>query len=293
VSSAPGTLGILNPQDGFKRFALDRYAPGPELLPFVENYWSVRWNLPDAAPFEQEILPHPCVNLAFEAERSAVHGPGTRRFVAHLSGQGRVLGVKFKAAGFLPFAGVPLTEIVDRVLPIDEALGRHAERVSALIASVLADDDAVRNIALIEAFLLEGAPRLDEDFALVERLVALTRSDRAICRAEQLARVASLSVRSLHRLFERHVGVGPKWIICRSRVQEAAERVASGNKVDWAALAQELGYHDQSHLVRDFKDQVGLTPAAYASRCEAATHARAQHAAALTDTTEPGAARLP
>jgi AraC-like DNA-binding protein len=273
VSSTPSTLGILNPHDGFSRFALERYAPGPALAPFLDGYWSVRWDLRNEPPFEQEILPHPCVNLAFELERSAVHGPGTRRFVAHLSGAGRVLGVKFKAAGFLPFTRLPLTALVDRVLPIDEAFGRDKSRVQALIDSVLEGQDPLRNIALIEAFLSESEPLRDADFELVEQLVALARADRAIRRAEQLARVASLSVRSLHRIFERHVGVGPKWIICRSRVQEAAERVASGNQVDWAALAQELGYHDQSHLVRDFKDQVGFTPAAYAARCKAAARA--------------------
>jgi AraC-like DNA-binding protein len=270
VSSTTSTLGILNPQDGFARFALDRYAPGPELSSFIEGYWSVRWNLTNEPSFEQEILPHPRVNLAFEAERSAVHGPRTERFVAHLSGRGRVLGVKFKSAGFLPFARVPLTSVVARVLPIAEAIACTEQDARELTEKVVADEDPLCDIALIEAFLLQCEPRADADLELVERLVALARSDRTIGRAEQLAREASLSVRSLHRLFERHVGVGPKWIICRARVHEAAERVASGVKVDWAALAQELGYHDQAHLVRDFKNQIGFTPGAYAARCEAA-----------------------
>jgi AraC-like DNA-binding protein len=69
----------------------------------------------------------------------------------------------------------------------------------------------------------------------------------------------------------RHVGVGPKWIVRRSRVQDAAERVARGERIDWAATAQELGYHDQAHLIRDFRAQVGFTPAAYARRCAAST----------------------
>jgi AraC-like DNA-binding protein len=38
----------------------------------------------------------------------------------------------------------------------------------------------------------------------------------------------------------------------------------------WAELALELGYHDQAHLIRDFKTQIGLTPAAYAQRCASA-----------------------
>jgi AraC-like DNA-binding protein len=251
------------------RFALDRYPPAPELDPFVEGYWSVRWHLGDQ-PFEQEILPHPCVNLVFEIEQAAVHGPTGERFVAHLSGSGRVLGIKFKPAGFSPFARVPLTSVVAHVLSIEDAMKCEPHAARELVARALPSEDALQDIALVEEFLRRCEPRVDPDVELVERLVALARSDRTIGRVEQLARAGSLSVRSLHRLFERHVGLGPKWIICRARVHEAAERVASGNKVDWAALAQELGYHDQSHLVRDFKDQVGFTPTAYAARCEEA-----------------------
>jgi len=275
VTGAPPTLGILNPQAGFARFVLDRYPPSPELAPFLERYWSVRWDLGNESQFEQEVLPHPCVNLAFEVERCAVHGPTTERFVAHLSGKGRVLGVKFKSAGFLPFARRPLRQVVSQVLPIAQAMTSDADDARKLSEKVLGDEDPLRGIAFIEAFLLRFEPRADPNFELVEHLVTRARGDRSIACAEQLAREGSLSVRSLHRLFERHVGLGPKWIIRRARVHEAAERVASGNSVDWAGLAQELGYHDQSHFVRDFKAQVGFTPAAYAARCAAATRANA------------------
>ena len=36
---------------------------------------------------------------------------------------------------------------------------------------------------------------------------------------------------------------------------------------DGAAMAQELGYHDQAHFIRDFRDQVGTTPGRYAKAC--------------------------
>jgi AraC-like DNA-binding protein len=102
----------------------------------------------------------------------------------------------------------------------------------------------------------------------------MAQADRSIATAEDLARVGGLSLRSLHRLFARHVGVGPKWVIRRARVQEAAERVAAGERVEWAGLAQELGYHDQAHLIRDFKAQIGQTPAVYGAQCARAAAAR-------------------
>jgi AraC-like DNA-binding protein len=73
-------------------------------------------------------------------------------------------------------------------------------------------------------------------------------------------------VRSLQRLFAEHVGVSPKWVLRRYRLHEAVARAQGGEALDWAALAQELGYFDQAHLIADFRALVGWTPASYARR---------------------------
>ena len=52
-------------------------------------------------------------------------------------------------------------------------------------------------------------------------------------------------------------------MIQRYRLFEAAERLTSG-EADGAMLAQELGYFDQAHFIRDFKAMVGKPPQAYA-----------------------------
>jgi transcriptional regulator GlxA family with amidase domain len=196
-----------------------------------------------------------------------VHGIGTRRFVARLEGSGRVLGVKFLPGAFPAFSARPMVDLVDRVLPLSDLFG---ERGRALARSVADQPEPSRAIDEVEAFLRDLSPRHDENGALVAELVALVRDRRELTRSEALARHAGMSPRSLQRLFERYLGLGPKWVICRARVQEAADRVAAGQTVEWASLAVELGYHDQAHLIHDFKAQVGFTPAAYAERCAAA-----------------------
>jgi AraC-like DNA-binding protein len=262
VMGAQGTVGILNPFEGFKHFSLRREPPSDDLAHFVDGFWSVHWDLEGQPPFEQEVLPYPCVNLSTGVGGFEVHGPATKRFVAQLSGRGGVFGTKFTPAGFSAFTRLPMRELVDSIAAVQAATGRTP-------CTPQDDDfDAIR--AEVETFLRTFRPVRTEQMALADQLVRLVQENRAIVRAEDLALAANMSVRSLHRLFERHVGVGPKWVVRRSRVQEAAERVARGEHVDWAAAAQDLGYHDQSHLIRDFREQIGSTPAAYARRCEAA-----------------------
>jgi AraC-like DNA-binding protein len=50
---------------------------------------------------------------------------------------------------------------------------------------------------------------------------------------------------------------------------EAAERLASEADVDAADLAQQLGYCDQAHFIKDFKTMVGCSPADYARKSTA------------------------
>jgi len=264
ITTTASTRGILNPAAGLKRFELRRHAPSADLAKLVDWHWIIRWSLTE--PFEQELLPHPCVNLVIETGRSAVYGIGTRRDVTRLTGTGRVVATKFKPGGFFPFASFPMRELVDRTVPFAEAFG-SAARAHATERTVLEQADDALATAMIENLL--RAPGLGDEPALDEAMTLAARAgdDRDIHRAEDLAKIAGGSVRTLHRSFERYIGVGPKWIIRRSRVQEAAERVASGTQVVWAALAQELGYHDQAHFIRDFTAQIGFTPAAYAKRC--------------------------
>ncbi len=268
ITTEDRTRGILNPAAGLKRFELRRHAPAADLAGLVDWHWIVAWSLD--TPFEQEVLPHPCVNLSIEARGSAIHGIGTRREVARLEGTGRVVATKFKPGGFFPFARIPMARFVDRVVPLAEAFGSAGE---TLDRAVLAQPDDALAVSAIEALLRAQKLACDPALAEAMALAARAEADRDIHRAEDLAKIAAVSVRTLHRSFERYIGVGPKWIIRRSRVQEAAERVASGAPVAWAALALELGYHDQAHLIHDFKAQIGFTPAAYAKRCAASLSA--------------------
>lgn len=71
------------------------------------------------------------------------------------------------------------------------------------------------------------------------------------------------------RLFAEYVGIGPKWVIRRCRLHEVTERLATSAEIDWASLAVEIGYADQAHFVRDFKEMFGESPTWYAERYKA------------------------
>ncbi len=88
---------------------------------------------------------------------------------------------------------------------------------------------------------------------------------------EDLARRSALGKRTLQRLFGEYIVVSPKWVIRRYRLHEAIERLRSGERLDYAQLALELGYFDQAHLINDFKFLLGYTPAGFQRMRQAGT----------------------
>jgi methylphosphotriester-DNA--protein-cysteine methyltransferase len=76
---------------------------------------------------------------------------------------------------------------------------------------------------------------------------------------ELLAR-RGLGERTVRRLFERFIGVGPKVVLRTHRFQQAMRAIQWGEHVHWSRLAADLGYADQAHFVHDFKAITGQSP---------------------------------
>ena len=281
--------GVLRPDLAATHFRLGRHAPSDALAPFVDYYWIPRWDLRGKPPYEQTILPHPNVHLVFEASGAGIFGVDRRLFTRSLSGLGLAFGVRFTAGGFRPFWQAPISQLTDRVVPAARLFGPRAETTRQ---AIMRDADAggsdpggsgaggsgaggfdagdfgagdARMIGWAEALLRSVLPDRDPLAEQVAALVSRITDDPGLRRVDQLSAESGMTARTLQRLFADYVGVSPKWVMRRARLHEAAERADSGEPVDWACLASDLGYADQAHLTRDFTVTIGVPPSRYAA----------------------------
>ncbi|NUR07190.1 MAG: AraC family transcriptional regulator [Nocardioidaceae bacterium] len=254
---------ILRPRDAEPVIDVDRRLPAADLAPYVHYHWYVGWHA--VRPHRQQVVPQPRVHVAVEEHsgvpRLLVHGISREPFFRTLTGVGHALGTAFHPGGFRPLLGGSVGALSGRVLPAADVLGVD-DRSAA--ARILATEDVGETVAAMEEYLRRVGARPDPLVGQVRDLVRQAEGDRSLTRAEQLADRAGTSLRSLQRLFTDYVGIGPKWVIARYRVLDATAAAHSGEPVDWAALAAELGYTDQAHLTRAFTAVVGTPPATYA-----------------------------
>jgi AraC-like DNA-binding protein len=268
TTSEYGVLGVRTgfeqPDAALDRFALDRYPPSADLAGLVERYWVVSWELPHGREGSITLLPHPCVNVVLDRGRLTVSGVGRNRFTYAYRGVGGVFGIKFRPGGFQPFLGRPLSDITDAVLPAEQLWGPPATVLAERMAAAAGVDELA---ALVEGFLRARWPPPDPQVELVQRIVAALLHDRTVARVDDVTERFAITPRTLQRLFQRYVGVSPKWVLRRYRLHEAAAVLAREQHRPWAEVAAELGYFDQSHFIRDFTAAIGMTPGAYAQAC--------------------------
>jgi AraC-like DNA-binding protein len=261
------TRGILDPQRGGSHFTLTRHAPAEEVADRVERHWIVSWDLRGQPPYTQHVLPHPCVNLVFEGSNGRVFGLVRDKFSRRLEGAGMAVGTKFRPGAFAAFVDVPMARLVGRSLALSEAFGADAAALEHDVANAA---DVSEQVAAVERFVADRDPGPDPGFELVSEVIADMLVAPPGMKVDELAARHGLSARTLQRLFRRHVGLGPKWVLQRYRLHEAAERMAAGEVDDLTRLALDLGYFDLAHFTGHFRRAVGRSPAAFLRACAAA-----------------------
>jgi AraC-like DNA-binding protein len=230
-------------------------APPADLAPFVAGFWTAAWDYEQ--PYRQPIAPEPHVHVTIRPGRGVeVHGVSRHHVTRVLEGRDSVVGARFRPGAFRAFLGAPVATLTGRTVPADS--------LPALAGAPPRDAD----VGSLEAWLrsrLPGPTPAPGGRRAIEA-VELAASTPAIRRVDDLADAVGTGVRSLQRLFAEHVGIGPKWVIRRYRLAEVTDRLSTGGAVDWARLAAELGYADQPHLIRDFRDFFGEPPEYHARR---------------------------
>jgi AraC-like DNA-binding protein len=248
--------------------------PSPALAPFVRCLWHLSGPA-DAAREAQPIVPDGCVeivlNLAdpFLRLNGGTHVQPTAMLVGQLTGPVVVIptgvvdvwGVRLQPWGAAACLATPLVELREATVALDEVLRDLTSLVSEL-------HDRQHG---------GGAERVL--VAAVERWISSRRAPDPGVRAavELITHAPILSVRSLgvrlgrstrwvQRTFRETVGLSPKMLARISRVQRAMRVATSQPTRSWSAIAADVGYFDQSHLVRDFRQLVGCTPSEFATR---------------------------
>lgn len=256
---------LLDPRDG--SFTIARFPPRPDLDPVVRRFWLPVWRVPDGEQRRQQVLQYPVALLVISDDYARFYGVAQGLSETVLTGTGWACGAMLQPATGHLLSGRSMREHVDRHVPLADVLP-DGEALAGRVRAALAPDptDPARQraaAAVLEERLAHLLP-IGREAELVNDLVAYAEGKPDLLRVADLASAFGLTERTLQRLTSRWLGLSPKWLLQRRRLQEAAERLRT--PADLATTAAELGYTDQAHFTRDWRRVTGMTPRAFAER---------------------------
>lgn len=258
--------GILNSHYFQNNFSLSTFYPKEQLKDYIEHYWLISWTLPEGISHTQDVIPHPNTHLTFLKNNSHIQGVCKQKYTHTLEGNGNIVGVKFKPAGFFPFAekaGLALSSICDNTFDINKVF--NISNVAEAEQNVLALNEPTDKINYIDELLFSLPIEADNNIKKLNDIVASIEANQEIMKVSDICKIFNMEPRYLQRLFVKYIGVSAKWVINRYRMHDALTSVESNKEIDWAALAIQLGYYDQAHFIKDFKSMIGKTPKDYRS----------------------------
>ncbi|HEX5081742.1 MAG TPA: helix-turn-helix domain-containing protein [Blastocatellia bacterium] len=256
------------------------YKPPPPLSKFVDSFWLYEGH---AAEHKTErILPTGTLELAinlrqndlrfYDAERpencsrlsgAVVSGASGRGFAPYTAEEVFIIGVHFKPGGAFPFLGLPAGDLADTHVDLEALWGPSAGRLRERLCE--AGTSAERFQLIQEALLSRLCRGVEQHYAVLTALEMFGRN-QAVPTVREAAKYLGLSQRRFIQVFKAEVGITPKLFSRIQRFQQTRTFIQHKPSINWADLAIDLGYFDQSHLIREFLEFSGLSPTDYINR---------------------------
>jgi AraC-like DNA-binding protein len=221
---------------------------------------------------ESLVLPVPGIVLAIPLEGELkcrwqkseipLHGPsivGVRRQPLHVwyAEKTSALFVESTECGASRFVDLPVDELAENLVPLNEAIRRNADIVTERLSRSVDG----RAIAVLAGDLLRSSGRSTERDPIVEDAVQAIRSARGNIRIRDLVARYPLSRDPFEKRFRRVVGTSPKHLATIIRMSSLIDRYPLHARLTDVAL--EAGFFDQAHFAGAFTRFAGMTPSAY------------------------------
>jgi AraC-like DNA-binding protein len=234
--------------------------PGPPLAPFVELFWhDSRYA---SLTHRERVLPVGAFTIVFDLARgtSSVNGVRSKCIEVETAPVGTVVGVLFRAGGARAFFRGSAGALYNKGVSLDRLWQSAGTDLCTRMREASSPLDCFQTLE--RALTHRLRPHVIVHPA-VERGLNEFRQVPHVRQVLEVVKDTGLSRRRFSELFRNQVGITPKRYCRLHRFYAVVRQLSSGIDVDWADVALACGYSDQAHLIHEFREFSGFTPAAF------------------------------
>lgn len=217
-------------------------------------------------------IPNGCTDILFIHDSNGSHmeilGSSTEaKQICRLSGAS-YFGVRLKPGLFISYQGLTLRDITNQEIFFEEI----SEDISTFFQKLEKTDILSHKIELFHTYF-DAFINVSEVNDLTGYILSEINSSQGNVRIHELANELHYSERHISRIFLDSMGITPKTFARIVRFQNVVDSILNQPMLSLCDYMSELGYSDQAHFQREFKQYTGITPRRFLSFAQSSTYA--------------------
>ena len=184
------------------------------------------------------------------------------------------MAVHFRPGGAFPFLGIPLSDLENAYVGLDQVWGRAGIELHERLIDA---PTAAARFSILESFLLSRPWSSARRHPGVAAAMAAIEDNPSI----RMADIRDL-VGMIHQAADRVVPCRGRLVaqgVCAHSPLPGGAAAARRGMSGGARVAADVGYFDQAHFVREFRSFTGMTPTQYAEQRTAVAQPRPRRGA--------------
>lgn len=236
------------------------FLPDIKLQTFIYCYWQLKTTQQLTEQFNYSVVADGCIDIYFELENpeeNYIMGFCKKYTEFQLDNTFNYVGIRFLPTMFPQLFRINAKELSNRY----EHLHLVAPHFSEFIAANFNEYQLQEEIKImLDKYFLDLISKLtfDDDSRLYGAIELILQSYGMLDIEKDIN--TGISARQLRRLFEYYIGDTAKTFSKVVRFQNILKSKPSMQSLRQNKLFFDLGYFDQSHFIKEFKNLYGVTP---------------------------------
>ena len=186
-----------------------------------------------------------------------VIGQTTFPILGQVKGQAKYLVVFFQPLGLYQLFGGNISHLTNKSKHLSDFLGKEIFEI--FLQNIISTKDIDFQIEILNKFFLNRI-RAYDNYTVINNALNFIFETKGNISVSELSRNCKVNRRMLERQFKSKIGVSPKIYAQIYRFKFMMNYLTQNPNTSWADLSEIVGYYDQSHLIRYFKEYLQISP---------------------------------
>ena len=193
----------------------------------------------------------------YPIKQDSIIGPHKKAVQLIYEEELEIVGIRLFPSSLKRLFNMPAKNFSEQPIPFSSLENIHVEDLAAKLKQ---EPDPNEKINLVFDWLVTLLPENADTPDTTHEFILRLYETKGIEPLETICNHSYNEYKKLQRAFSREIGITPKYFARMVRFESLHNEILASKEIDWMSLVHKYGFHDQSHLIKEFKFFTGESP---------------------------------